>query len=187
MSESKPDDKSTTVASYVGFGIVVILLVAAITYLTASQKDPIQNNVASEERMKSLPDTFTSTFGPNWPIIFMIFAVLFLIFAALIYMISKNGINFVISDVHFNTYKWIGITLIALVSIVIIAGVVLIVLSMNADPDADDPDEQARKNHQIVGIIVIVAGLVALGGLVAWYNYSHRKRQKVLKSLKKSK
>jgi flagellar basal body-associated protein FliL len=125
-----------------------------------------------------------------------LFALVLIIFSVLIYVISRQGVTLVLSDVHYNTYKWIGITLITVLMLIVIAATVLIILNMTSKPtyppdpyDTGDADQQSKKNREIVQIVVIVAGIIALLLLFAWFIHSHNKRvatHKKLTSNKKS-
>ncbi len=181
MSKDLNTNNGTNLASYIGFAIVITTWVAGITYFTATSGDIVQNNLASKERMKTIPQTLSSAFGTNWPMVFTLFALILIIFSALIYIISRQGVTLVLSDVHYNTYKWIGLTLITLLVLIIISATVLIILNMTAkptdplDPDVD-PEDQKNKNREIIQIIVIVAGIIALLLLLIWFIRSHAKR-----------
>jgi hypothetical protein len=198
MSTDLNKSHSSNLASYIGFAIVITIWVAGITYYTSTNKDIVQNNLASKERMESIPQTLSSSFGTDWPMVLTLFALVLIIFSVLIYVISRQGITLVLSDVHYNTYKWIGITLITILMLIVIAATVLIILNMTNKPpdqsdpygiDADDAEQQSKKNREIVQIVVIIAGIIALLLLFAWFIHSHNKRvatHKKLTSNKKS-
>jgi NADH:ubiquinone oxidoreductase subunit 6 (subunit J) len=196
MSTDLNTSHSSNLASYIGFAIVITIWVAGITYYTSTNKDIVQNNIASKERMESIPQTLSSSFGTDWPMVLTLFALVLIIFSVLIYVISRQGVTLVLSDVHYNTYKWIGITLITVLMLIVIAATVLIILNMTSKPtyppdpyDTGDADQQSKKNREIVQIVVIVAGIIALLLLFAWFIHSHNKRvatHKKLTSNKKS-
>ena len=181
MNKDLNTNDGTNLASYIGFAIVITTWVAGITYFTASDKNIVPNNLASKERMETIPQTLSSAFGTNWPMVFTLFALILIIFSTLIYVISRQGVTLVLSDVHYNTYKWIGITLITILMLIVITSTVLIILNMTAQPtnplDPDvDPQNQKNKNSHIIQIIVIVAGILALLLLFIWFIHSHAKR-----------
>jgi hypothetical protein len=188
MNKDLITNDGTNLASYIGFAIVITTWVAGFTYFTASDENIVPNNLASKERMETIPQTLSSAFGTNWPMVFTLFALILIIFSALIYVISRQGVTLVLSDVHYNTYKWIGITLITLLMLIVITATVLIILNMTAQPtnplDPDvDPQNQKNKNREIIQIIVIVAGILALLLLFIWFIRSHAKRLATHKKL----
>ena len=197
MSTDLNTSHSSNLASYIGFAIVITIWVAGITYYTSTNKDIVQNNIASKERMESIPQTLSSSFGTDWPMVLTLFALVLIIFSVLIYVISRQGVTLVLSDVHYNTYKWIGITLITILMLIVIAATVLIILNMTSKPtdpsdpadpyDTGDADQQSNKNREIVQIVVIVAGIIALLLLFAWFIHSHNKRVAIHKKLKSKK
>jgi len=196
MSTDLNTNHSSNIASYIGFAIVITIWIAGITYYTSTNKDIVQNNLASKERMESIPQTLSSAFGTDWPMVLTLFALVLIIFSVLIYIISRQGVTLVLSDVHYNTYKWIGITLITILMLIVIAATALIILNMTKKPDnqypddpddPDDPDQQARKNREIVQIVVLVAGIIALLLLFVWFIHSHNKRVAINKKLNSGK
>lgn len=87
---------SITITSYFGFAIVILLIVAAITwYTTTIPRNQIPNNQQSQQRIQTLADLFTSTLGPAWPVLLIVFAVILILIAILLFpnFLQRNKSN----------------------------------------------------------------------------------------------
>ena len=187
MSDFVDDMSGTvTVTSYFGFAIVLLLWISGITWYTSTLPGAkIPNNPQSERRMKTLSDIFSSTLGPSWPVLLIIFAIILVLIAILLFIISSNGINLILSDAHYNSYKWIGITLIGLLILAIIGGTVQAILT-DINVNSDDPTNsndyiQRQHNIEIVKYITFGCAGLAVVGLFAWFIYRHNLRKSQVK------
>lgn len=82
------------------FGLIVGGVYRAVTYKTEIPPDKY-----SETRMTRLDQALTSYFGPRWPVVFILFAILLIIVLVLVYFTTRNGISVSLNDNNFGTLQ----------------------------------------------------------------------------------
>lgn len=167
------NDSSFVTASYIGFGIVFVAGLSALTWYTATSKDKVANTSASQNKIDIISESMQTTLGPNWPYVLLMFSVMFVILFYFLYSLGQKDpliINF--SDQgekRFNFLFFIFIAIFTVIMIILAIRTYLNYRTKQKDPNVPNyvpTQEQDKKNMQIIEIIglvlFIIVGIVIL-------------------------
>lgn len=130
--------------------IVVLLVVFTIYTSLSTPKQPDLNN--SENTLQRVNSVMKSHFGKNWPILFIIFAIIILLIIGLMVSFTSKGISINISENTGNKIVIIGAILMVFISIIVILTFLNYLLKNRNDTQKEIDNK--KKFLTMAGIII---------------------------------
>ena len=181
---NKPETKNTIIIiSVASIFVILIIMTFAFTLWTVSKDLDIAEDPASQERLGTLNKVLSSYFGMNWPYVLMILAFMLIMFIILLYLFSRQSLEFNISE---KAGKTIYITLILFVILFAISMIVLAyyayrwakVYQQTGNIDNFVAYQEAKKKTAILlGIVTISLLLLAVIAFAVWYFFLNKPKK----------
>jgi len=167
---------------YVGivFSILTVIGVIVGTVIASKKANTVDPDQNSQNRLSILSQAFSSSLGIKWPWILITFSIFIIILLILLYLLSKQGLNFNIDDANYKIFLYTFITIIVIFTIFIVVLATKLFLDGKTKNETGDipnyiPYQQSQTSNKIILGIVGLSIFILFAVSFAVYYFFFKK------------